>query len=226
MSRTERFFQVVWRVNAVVVLVAAAGISFAVISFLVSELGGGSARHRAVEAAPQVGASQTGERLFVGRLSFVPGTAVLRGELQAHHAASGFISGSGYQEVRNLLFVKAGASTGHWLLPDSEHVVAEYHDVAVEDEGRAPHAPVATVVLAKPAHQNLDASEGELLVLDPAAERIQTVATGVRQLHVAAVRDNRLLLLFERGGRYVMVVLDVPSLAKRSEREIDVPQLK
>jgi hypothetical protein len=227
MSRTRRFFRALWRINAILILVAAAGVSFAVISFLVSQLDWSSARRREAAAAPQVGESQAGERLFLGRVSVVPGTTVLRGELQVHRSGSGFSSGSGgYLEVRNLLFVKDRATEGHWLLPDNDHAITEREDVGSESHDRGRQVPVATVVLVKPAHQDFTVSDGELLLLDPSGDRVQTVATGVRDLHTAAVQDTGLLLLFERNRKYVLAVFDVPSLTKKEERELDVPPLK
>lgn len=227
MARTQRFFRLLWRINAILILVAAAGISFAVINLITAELGWSSARRKAADAAPQVGSSETGERLFLGQVSLVPGTTVLRGELQVHRAGSGFSSGSsGYVEVRNLLFVKDRATAGHWLLPDNNHIITERHDVAPDNQEHSRRIPVATVALVKPAHEDPELAVGELLLLDPSGDRLQTVAKGVRQLHTAAVQDSGLLLLFERQRKYVAASFDLPSLAKKDERELEVPQLR
>ena len=227
MSRGQKFFRLLWRVNAILILVAAAGICVGVISILATELRWGSASKRAVEAAPPVGASQAGERLLLGQMDLVPGTAVLRGQLQLHREGRGISSGSsGYGEVRNLLYVKDGAKVGRWLLPENDHVISELKDLEPENEDHNHRTTLATVVLVKPANQDGWTSEGELLLMDASGDNLQTVAKGVRKLHTAAVRQGSLLLLYEANKKYSVASFDVPSLAKKDQREIEVPQLK
>jgi hypothetical protein len=43
MSKVQKLFRFVWRVNAVLILVAAAGVSFAVVTLMWSEFGGSAA---------------------------------------------------------------------------------------------------------------------------------------------------------------------------------------
>jgi hypothetical protein len=52
MSKVQKLFRFVWRVNAVLILVAAAGVSFAVVTLMWSEFGGSAARSRVFEAPP------------------------------------------------------------------------------------------------------------------------------------------------------------------------------
>jgi hypothetical protein len=227
MSRGQKFFRLLWRVNAILIFIAAAGITIGVVSLLASELRWGSAHRQAVEAAPQVGASQAGEQFLLRQMDLVPGTAVLRGELQLHRDGRGLGSGlSGYAETRNLLYVKDGAKVGRWLLPDNDHVISAHHDVEPENEDRNHRTTLATVVLVKPAHQDQWTSEGELLLVDATGDNVQTVAKGVRELHTAAVRQGSLLLLYEANKKYCIAFFDVPSLAKKDQRELEVPQLK
>jgi len=227
MTRGQKFFRLLWRVNAILILVAAAGISVGVISLLATELRWGSAHRQAVEAAPQIGASQAGERFILRQMDLVPGTAVLRGELQLHRDGSGLRSGSSsYAEARNLLYVKEGAKVGRWLLPDNDHVITERHDVEPENEDRNHRTTLATVVLVKPAHQDQWTSEGDLLLIDATGDSVQTVAKGVRELHTAVVRQGSLLLLYEANKKYCVAFFDIPSLAKKDQREVEVPQLK
>src|SRR6266850_1560454 len=106
MSKVQRLFRYVWRVNAVLILVAAAGASLAVVIFIWSEFGGSAARSRVFEAAPPLGGAESGERLFLGQVEVVEGTTVLRGDLVAQRSGAGLGSSSGgYSEIRNILFV-------------------------------------------------------------------------------------------------------------------------
>ncbi len=52
------------------------------------------------------------------------------------------------------------------------------------------------------------------------------VANEVRDLHVASLMGNEIDLLYERNRRLVSAAFDSSSLAKKNEREIELPQLK
>lgn len=152
---------------------------------------------------------------------------VLRGELQARCRSSSLSSRSGpYGEVRNILFVAGQGRSAHWLLPDNGHVITEQRDIAADDSEQSGKVPVATVVLVKPAHEDLETAEGKLFLLAPSGGNVQTVATGVRQLHTAAVQGATLILFFKHQRKYVIAVFDVPSLTKKNQRELEIPQLK
>lgn len=219
------FFRTVWRINAILILLVAAVVGFFVLTALVTELGGGAKRRHA-GLAPELGAVQGGKSLVLGGVALVPGTAVLRGELQVYRQGSGFSSGSSsYAETRNILFIDEGTSVGRWLLSDHDRVVVERRDVGRGCRDKTDQPPVATLALVKAAEADRVVVEGELLLLRPSGEEFQVVADGVRELHTAAVQGSDLILLFERRRRYVRAVFDVETLSKRDEREIEVPQL-
>jgi len=226
-SRTQRFFRIVWRINSVFVLLAGAVVCYEVISMAPYLFSWNSDQQKVAEAAPPVGVSNSGERLVLRSLSPVPGTTVLRGELETispgNGPSSSFAPG---KDVRNLLFVKDHARTGHWLLPDNDHIITEHSDISAENAERDHTPPIATVVLVKPAHQDLAVAEGTLLLFATSGDHVQTVATGVRELHSAVVQGKEVLILFERNRKYRVAVFESPSLQKKDERELEVPQLK
>jgi hypothetical protein len=228
MSKAQRLFRYVWRVNAVLILVAAAGVSFAVVTLMWSEFGGSAARSRVFDAAPPLGGSDSGERLFLGQVALIRGTSVLRGELVSHRSGAGISSGSGgYSETRNILFVDNESGVARWLLPDDDHIITEHPDVMTEVDDRSGGRPVATLALIKPAHADLEVIEGTLLLFDPAGVRVQTVAEGVRALHSATLNaGGRIALLFERRRKYVLASFDGTSFEKKEEHELTVPALK
>jgi hypothetical protein len=228
MSKVQKLFRYVWRVNALLILVAAAGVSFAVVTLLWSEFGGSAARSRVFEAAPQLGSADSGERLFLAQVAVVEGTTILRGELVAQRSGSGFSSGSGgYSETRNILFVDNQSHPARWLLPDDDHVITTHPDVTTRaQDGRTAH-PLASLALVKPAHADLEAADGTLLLFDPTGRNIQTIADGVRELHSAVLdAEGRITLLFERRRKYVLASFDAASLEKKEEHEVTVPALK
>jgi hypothetical protein len=227
MSKVQRFFRYVWRVNALLILVAAAAATFAVATLLWSELGGSVTRNRVSEAAPPLAGGNVGKDLSLGEVVLVEGTTVLRGDLVVRRSDAGFSSGSGYSETRNILFVESQTNAARWLLPDHNHVITAHSDVAIRTEDRRSGRPVATVALVKQAHTDLAVTEGTLLIFDPSGVRVQTVAEGVREIHTATLDgDGRIILLFERRRKYVLATFDASSLDKKDEHEVAVPPLK
>ncbi len=227
MSKVQKFFRYVWRVNAVLIFVAAAGVSFAVVTFLWLEFGGTAGRSRVFDAAPPMGSADSGDRLLLGDVSLVEGTNILRGELTADRSGAGLSSSGGYAEIRNLLFVDSQTHEARWLLPDDDHVITAHPDVARRTEDGKTGRPLATLALVKPAHADLDVADGVLLLLDPSGTHVQTVAEGVRELHTAALdAEGRITLLFERRRKYVLASFDAATLNKRQEHEVAVPPLK
>jgi len=228
MSRAHKFFRYLWRVNAVLILVAAAGLSVAVISLAWSEFGGSATRSRIPEAAPPLGAADSGERLFLGQVEPVEGTTVMRGELIAHRSGAGFGSGSGdYAQTRNIIFVDSESQPARWLLPDDDHVITAHPDVTTRPPDGRTARVVATLAVVKTADADLEAAEGVLLLFDPAGRNIVTVADGVRELHSAALdAEGRITLLFERRRKYVIAAFNADSLEKKQEHEVIVPPLK
>jgi hypothetical protein len=225
MSKSQKFFRYVWRLNAVLILVAAAAVSFGVGTLFWLQFGESAAQNRAFEASPPLGADSD-ERRLLDQVELVEGTSVLRGKLLSDRSALGSSSGS-YNEVRNLLFVDDQSPTARWLLPDDDHVITKHSDVMTRAEGEKRARPVATFTLVKPAGADLRATEGLLLLFDPAGRNVQTVADGVRELHTAELEaEGRITVLFERRRKYVLASFDGRSLERNQEREITIPTLK
>lgn len=228
MSKAQKVFRNIWRVNAVLILVAAAGVAVAVLTVAWSGFGGSAATDRAFEAAPPLGGADTAGRMLLGSVSLIPGTSTLRGELIARRSGAGFGSGSSdYAEIRNLLFMDRQSDVGRWLLPDDDHVITRHQDIAPEADDARRGRPVATTALVKASSGDMEVTEGTLLLFDPSGRNVQTVAEGVRVLHSAALdAEGRIALLFERRRRYVIASFDGTTLKKQEEHEITVPDLQ
>jgi hypothetical protein len=225
MSRSQRFFRVLWRANAILILVAAGAVTFGVGAFLVAEFGSRSALKREAEAGLVVAGPQADPRLSLAPAIVLSGTHIMRAQLVLYKSGGGF-SSSGYGETRNLLFLEPGDKAARWLLPDNQHAITDNPDmVADEDDSKAKRI-VATAALVKPTTGQLDVAKGKLLLFDPAAKHVIEVADAVRKIHVASVVNGEISLLYERDRRLVMARFDGATLARRGEEEIDVPQLK
>lgn len=224
MSRSTTFFRRVWRVNAVLILVAAAVLALGAGAFVLNEFAPRAAwRHE--PAAGPLGATSKGEDLVLGRDWAVDGTGTMRAELVARQSGKGISSG-GYGETRNILFIAPGEPAARWLLPDHDHVIAETHDVVQQEEQPTRSRTLATAVVVKKREAEPDAVGGRLILFNPSGTSIVDVADGVRTVHTAALSDGEIVVLFERDHRLWLAALDPQSLVKRREQLIDVPVLK
>jgi len=223
MTKFQKLFRYVWRIDAVLILIAAGAITFGVGAMVTSEFGARSARSRDAEAGVPVAADPK-TSLSLGNTSQVPGTNVLRADLFLDRGGAGFSSG-GYREIRNILFIEPGQKSAHWLLPDNDHQIVDNSDIG-ERKTDDPKRIIATAVLVKPTTGTPESSTGKLLLFDPSGRNIVQVADGVRQIHHASFGNGDLTILYERNRHFVMASFDSTSLTKHSEQEIEVPQLK
>lgn len=158
-------------------------------------------------------------------MSLVAGTNVMRADLSTERGGKGFSSG-GYSETRNILFIEPDQKEARWLLPDNDHVVGDSIELTTEESDRKLRRTIATTVLVKPMTGSPESTEGRLLLFDATGRKIVEVATNVRQLHLTSLTGGELTILFERNRRLVFATFDPGSLAKHTEQEINVPQLK
>jgi hypothetical protein len=219
----QKFFRYLWRIDAILILLAAGAVTFGICALLISELGGRTAIKRNAEAGVPVAAEPRTD-LFLGHAQAVTGTPVLRADLTVSREGAGFSSG-GYSETRNILFIDPAQRAAYWLLPDNDHVIGERSDVKDEKDPTRERI-VATAVLVKPRTDQLESATGRLLLFDAGGKNVVEVANDVRDLHVAVFNGGDLTLLYERGKHLVSAAFDPLSLAKKREQEIDVPQLK
>ncbi len=108
MTKFQKLFRYLWRINAVLILVATGAITFGVGALVTSEFGARSARSREVDAGVPV-AADSNVKFSLGNASAVPGTNVLRAKLSLDRGGAGFSSG-GYTETRNILFIEPQVS--------------------------------------------------------------------------------------------------------------------
>jgi ribosomal protein L14 len=220
--RAQRFFRYLWRIDAVLILIAAGAITFGVGALLWEEFSGRAAMRRNAEAGvPVAGEPRLDPSL--GHAETIPGSPVLRANLFVSQEGRGF-SSSGYNETRNILFIDPSQGKAHWLLPDNDHVVAEHSDLAEEKDLK--RRVVATVVLVKPKNDHSERTNGKLLLFDSSGANIIDVANEVRDMHVATLDGSEIRILYERNRKLTVAAFDSASLAKKREHEIDVPQLK
>ncbi len=225
MSRSPRVFRYLWRVNAVLIFVAAGTVTLGAGALLIDYLRSLVTTKEEAPSGLLVAGPHADPGLFLTQATLLPGTRVMRASLMVDRAASGFSSG-GHSDTRNLLFVETGDKTARWLLPDNQHVIEDTTDIVADEEDAKPKRIVAVAALVKPSVDPRDVAKGRLLLCDPAGRRIVEVAEGVRRLHVASLLNGEVSLLYERDRHLRVARFDAVSLAKRGEEQVDVPQLR
>jgi hypothetical protein len=214
--RSAKFFRIIWRLDAILILLIAAAALFGVISLFVSEIRSNARQREAAAAAPPVAANAEKNVLRLGGLAQIEGTTVFRASLTSRKGGGvEFSSSGGYEnETHNILFIDAADGNARWLLPSNHELITFDTNVSGNDT----KGPIATVVLV---------DTGRLLLFDPAAKHINEVATGVHDVDgVTLMSGGPIAVLYESNRRYHLATFDRASLAKISEREVNVPQLK
>jgi hypothetical protein len=221
---TQRFFRYLWRTNGVLIFLATGTLCALGVALLLSEASCNARRGRAEEAAPPV-AGDAKSDLYLGPLTRVEGSDVLRGELLAHRGGLGIGSGSYGTETRNILYLDTHSAKARWLLEDSGHVIAKEISVWTEEPGSTERRQVAVLALVKPLTSDIAVVAGTLLIFDPEGRRISTVAEDVRALdHASLIDDENIQVLFARRRMYVRSVIDAHSFKVSNENEVSVPE--
>ena len=224
MMKSQKFFRYVWRINAVLILVAAGTATFAIGSFLVEEFSGRVQRSRNAEAEVPVGYPDAKLPLSLQRATTPEGTNVMRAQLVRNGSSAKFSGSGDMTEVRNILFIDPAEKAARWLLPDNDHIIDGNLDAEERDAGAT--RTVATVVLVKPQSDGQVTDKGKLVLFDLPGKKIVEVADGVQELQVASVAGAELTILYKQDRRLVLAAFDSGTFAKRREQPIDVPQLK
>ena len=221
--KAQRFFRYVWRIDAILILLIACLGVLGVGALAVEEFGTRMETRHNAQVGVQV-ASQPQADLTLGHAESVPGSPVLRADLSTHGEPGKFSSG-GYNETRNILFIDPDQKNARWLLPDNEHVVEQRSDIK-GDQGQSNERLMATAALIGSGSDQPGRSAARLVLFDASGKNIIEVASGVTDLQFAGLSGSQVVLLYERNRHLVRSTFDATSLNRRSEQEIEVPQLK
>ena len=179
-------------------------------------------RARAAQVPPPIAGPGSQKQLAFGRAALVSGSEIMRVDLV--RPGSGY-EYSSYAEVRNILFLDPATKAGRWLLPDSDHVIAESLEIEREEAPNVKQV-LAIAGLVKPLGGDLRTTEGRLLLFDPTGKTVEALADGVQTLHVAAVgQASGYLVMYERQRKFVVATVDPVSLKARGEQVFEVPSL-
>jgi hypothetical protein len=228
MNRSSRFFRQVWRVNALLILVAAAAATFGIGTLIWSQIENNIRRGSAQAVAPVVPGKQTTGELRLGSLSPVEGTTLYRAVLSVPDRSVSFSSGGDSSETRNILVVDSATATSHWVLPTDKELIVYNEEVSRHETADTPAGrPVATVLLVKTNSPNAEAEEGRLLISDPAATDVRELVAGVRMVYgVSLSATGQIVIMFEQKRTFHMAIVDAGTRRLVSDRIVAVPALK
>jgi hypothetical protein len=217
--RAAKVFRIIWRINAVVILLAAVALLIAVIS-----LAGTLFRRDAGGAEPQtpvVAATAQKEQLHLRPLQRVEETTVLRADLVEEQKSSSYLSKGGSSRTRNVLSVDIPSGKASWLFPTHGQIVETSYTLFREEQ-----KTLADVSFVKALHEGMRDSDGRVVIIDPTARRSVVVAEHVTNLDSASVANGVATIVCQRGAHYVVITADPLALVKLTEREITIPQLR
>jgi hypothetical protein len=224
MSKSARFFRVIWRVNAILFLVVAIAAAFAVVSFAIGQVRESFRVHERAKTEPKVVAPKgTTDDLTLNGFIAVEGTSTLRADLTSRDrsSAGSFSSGpGGYPETRNIFYLDLETSTAHWLLSTNDQRIAYKEDVTrTAEHGQS--LPVATVVLTRALSSESDG--GQLLVTNPTATAVKPVAANVTRVSGQSLtRNGDLAIVFEQARNYQVAIVDPTTLSLRAVHQVVV----
>lgn len=144
----RKIFAVIWRLNAIVILVAglSAAVVLAVSGFLLIRSGMGT-RHSDGGAPAALGERQA-ILLELGTFSPIPGSPVLKAPLEENRTHSPGYSSSGGDATRNILFFDPATRSATWLRPTANNLIL--NTIALpekEDARKAPNTVVFVYVI-------------------------------------------------------------------------------
>jgi hypothetical protein len=224
MSRSQRFFRVLWRINAVFILIATGTIAVALVVVIIQESRLKPAKVKTENVRRDADSNTVGERLNLEQPKIMADSGVVRMDLVATSESKGVASGGTSRQTRNILFIEPGQNSGHWLLPDNKHEISDSSDVYKRPVSEDSDV-LATAAIARPVDDEAG-SPGRLLLFSHTGRNVIEVAKDATSIDVVAIMGNDLVLIFHRNAKLLRATFDPETLAKRSEQEIAVPPIK
>jgi hypothetical protein len=221
MSKSQKIFRYMWRVNAVAIFLAVALITILLGVELIGEL----RRSDWYVGQEVIGGenSRQSRPPSLGSFSEVTGNkGTLRAELQVQYETGGFKSGV-HVETRNILFIAPGDKKARWLLPDNDHIISNFHDITETTTSKAERT-LATAALVRA--ERSDDKAARLILFDPPGHRLLDVSEKVTDIYSSASSEGKITFLFGRNKRVVRVTVDAKSFGKLQEDEIELPVLE
>ena len=215
--RGRRFFAIVWRTNALLILVTAV-LACAVLAYGTWQIYRETTRTRQATGVMNVAEEQIDRsKVELGRFDAIAGTNVLRAPLQLQQVY-GFSSGSKEAtSVQNYLFYDSSDGTSRWLVPGRKGLFLSAHELPEREYAKAAK-PVLVVVYElveadTSGDGKLTASDAKTIALsDPVGSRFTRVLTGVEDINGTTLTSSgRVLVLYTASSALKAAEIEVES---------------
>ena len=222
---SNRFFRVVWRINAIVILLAGL-LAVGALAAVVAGMAWDAARSsRAPNVADQINVAPGDAladaepdlvRASIGQFENIAGSTSLRA---AVHVAGGSTdySSKGDASTRNYLYFDTATGTSHWLMPDNKTEFLTERDFPEHsggaDEARRP--VLATLYQLRTqaprgAARNDRHDQQTLAVSDPNGRHFRVLVDGIDEVNALWLDDARhIAALYSIGATLYTLKLDL-----------------
>lgn len=198
-----KVFRNIWRINGVAILLLLALALGGLILSLTSGLFRG--RRQSQASPPNLAPQEPGKpELRLGGFSRIGTSTVMRAELRELGEDSFRLKGS-RSVAHNVLFLDTSDGKSWWLLPDSNAVIAEEHELSVNANGT--EVPLGRLYLIDPSG-NEDRKDSTLLLADAKGTKQVVLAKGrvlVDELATFSAEEARLLYHDAAGYRLALL---------------------
>jgi len=213
--KTRRFFALVWRANAILLLLMAI-LAVAVLSYAAFEIYRNATRTRQVTDVLNVADEQIDRsKVELGSFQTIAGSGILRAPLQIEQEY-GFSSGSKETtSIQNYLFYDPSDGSSRWLVPGNKGLFLATHELP-EREYVKPEKPVVAVLYElvdadTTGDQKLTASDAKVIAIsNPSGSRFTRVLTGVQEVNGTTLTPGgRILVLYTSSATLKAAEIDV-----------------
>ncbi len=216
----NRFFLTINRINSLLILVAAIGALVAIGSLLV--MNNQWHNRNAVKVSDDTAGALEDETAYrFGSLEPVAGHPVQTVKLMSENLSTGFSSGYGGAETRNVLFLIGEQMEARWLYPTNRHLIIRFCKLKTPERGDE-ETPVQAISVSSVTHDtNHDNALSErdditLALLRPDGTDYTEIATGIREVLDSTVSED---------GANVTFLLQIGSQVVARKHALDTFQL-
>ena len=220
----NRFFLIVSRINSLLILVAAIGAVIAIFSFLAMSNRWGA--RNSVEVIDDKKGSEAVE-LRLGNLEEMTGHEVQTVKLTSDKPSSGFSSGYGGSDIRNVLFLIGDQLNSKWLYEKNSYLLTCFCKLRASNKynGDDPVLAVYVPVIKEDSNGDKVLSDRDRIILalvKPDGSNYQEVSSDITKIMGSTVTDGgeNVTFLVQAGRNVLVRKYSLQTFSLVSEREI------
>jgi hypothetical protein len=212
--KTRRFFRTVWRLNALIILIAGV-LACGLLAFVMLQFLRDMTRTRHVSNVVNVAPEQRGrDRTSLGSFTRVEGTQVFRAPLNIEQTYELSVASKETTSIQNYLFYDPALDRSYWLRAGAPALFVGSHELPERDfEERLPITAMLYEIVERDTDGDQRLTESDLRVIavaDAAGTRLTPVLRDVAQLHAADITTgNAALVIYTTAGKLHAATVDV-----------------